>query len=125
VQTIDATRPDAVVTAALPFQSRHSWRQWSFGPDGRVYVATATPFDAEPDGNFTYRAGGRSYTFPFGSIIRMDPDGTSPELLAKGEHCRDAAVCGRRHAVLRQLGHLGPTGRPARGLQRKRRVEVG
>ena len=72
-QAIDINNPDAVIADGLPVQGFHRWRQWSFGPDGKIYYGIGSPGDNEPDPDFTYRAGGESFTFPFGSIIRMDP----------------------------------------------------
>jgi glucose/arabinose dehydrogenase len=65
--------PAPVVVAELPAEKHHGWRYIAFGPDGKLYVAIGAPCnvcDRDADG--------------FGTIIRMNPDGSGRETVAHG-----------------------------------------
>jgi glucose/arabinose dehydrogenase len=50
----------------------HQWREIAFGPDGKLYVALGAPCNiCEPEA-------------PYGSIARMNPDGSEFEIYARG-----------------------------------------
>ena len=61
-----------VVYDALPTQSHHGWKFIAFGPDGRLYVPVGSPCNI------------CAVTPPFGTILRMLPDGTEVEVYASG-----------------------------------------
>jgi glucose/arabinose dehydrogenase len=65
--------PPEVAVSGLPFQTAHSWRYIGFGPDGKLYVSIGMPC------NVCLQADKR-----FGSIMRMNPDGSGQELYATG-----------------------------------------
>lgn len=61
-----------VVVAQLPFKGvLHSWKYLAFGPDGKLYVPIGSPCNVcdEPE---------------FGLILRMSPDGSGREVVARG-----------------------------------------
>ena len=60
-----------VLDAMLPTESHHGWRYIAFGPDGYLYVTIGAPC------NVCEREG-------FGEIVRMNPDGTEQETVARG-----------------------------------------
>jgi glucose/arabinose dehydrogenase len=65
--------PAPVVVAELPAERHHGWRYIAFGPDGKLYVAIGAPCnvcDRDAEG--------------FGTIIRMNPDGSGRETVAHG-----------------------------------------
>lgn len=65
--------PVAVTVADLPSERHHGWRYIAFGPDGRLYIAIGAPCnicDRSDEG--------------FGTIIRMNPDGSNREIFAHG-----------------------------------------
>ncbi len=65
--------PEPVVIAELPGESHHGWRYIAFGPDGKLYVAIGAPCnvcDRDAEG--------------YGTIIRMNPDGSGRETVAHG-----------------------------------------
>lgn len=60
------------VYTELPDKSHHGWRYIGFGPDGKLYVAIGAPCNiCEPEGLE-------------GTIIRMEPDGSGEEVVARG-----------------------------------------
>ena len=64
--------PEPMVVRALPEQDGHEWRYIAFGPDGKLYVGIGSPCNAcAPDS-------------PFGTISRMNPDGSGFEVFASG-----------------------------------------
>lgn len=62
-----------VVDAALPYKSvLHSWKYLAFGPDGKLYVTVGVPCNiCEVEQGF-------------GTILRMNPDGSNREVYASG-----------------------------------------
>lgn len=67
----DPGTPD-VVLSDLPYKNPlHAWKYLAFGPDGKLYVPIGSPCNVcnEP---------------AFGLIIRMNPDGSGREIVAKG-----------------------------------------
>ena len=66
--------PDAVlVTDRLPSETHHGWKFIAFGPDGKLYVPVGAPCNVcEPDPD------------RYANILRMNPDGTSLEIVARG-----------------------------------------
>ncbi|MCH9829375.1 MAG: sorbosone dehydrogenase family protein [Gammaproteobacteria bacterium] len=64
----------------LPDATHHGWRYIAFGPDGKLYVAIGAPCNiCEPD---DFVRDDRS--LQFGSITRMNPDGSEWEVYARG-----------------------------------------
>jgi glucose/arabinose dehydrogenase len=64
--------PEPVVLADdLPAKKQHAWKYIAFGPDGKLYVTVGSPCNVcdEPD---------------YGTIIRMNPDGSEREVYARG-----------------------------------------
>lgn len=61
-----------VVYDALPRDHHHGWKYIDFGPDGRLYVPVGAPCNVcdEP--------------LPYQSILRLDPDGSHVETVARG-----------------------------------------
>jgi glucose/arabinose dehydrogenase len=57
----------------LPTEQHHGWRYIAFGPDGKLYVAVGAPCNICDKGAQGYA-----------QIIRMNPDGTGREPIAKG-----------------------------------------
>jgi len=70
---LDTPPKPVVVTAALPRKSHHGWRYARFGPDNKFYVAIGVPCNICKIGNKL-----------FGRLIRMQPDGSDIEVIAKG-----------------------------------------
>lgn len=66
--------PDAaVVSDAFPGEASHGWKFIAFGPDGNLYVPVGVPCNVcDPDDE------------RFGTILRMNPDGTDLEVYARG-----------------------------------------
>lgn len=61
-----------VIYDKLPNKSHHGWRYITFGPDNKLYVTVGAPCNiCAPDGIEA-------------SIIRMNPDGSNPEVFASG-----------------------------------------
>jgi glucose/arabinose dehydrogenase len=68
-----ADPPRPVVVATLPKERHHGWRYVAFGPDGLLYVAIGVPCnvcDRDKD--------------DFATIVRMKPDGSGREVVARG-----------------------------------------
>lgn len=68
------TNPPEPVVIADGFldAGNHQWRYIEFGPDGKLYMAVGSPFNVgEPEEGY-------------GSIIRMNPDGSGREVYARG-----------------------------------------
>ena len=68
--------PDpVVVNDGLPTERPHGWKYLGFGPDGKLYVPVGAPC------NICDRTGDDPR---FGTILRMNPDGTGEEIFARG-----------------------------------------
>jgi glucose/arabinose dehydrogenase len=65
--------PQPVLITHLPTEQHHGWRYIAFGPDGKLYVAIGAPCNVCDKGAQGYA-----------QIIRMNPDGTGREPIAKG-----------------------------------------
>jgi len=65
--------PKAVVVTHLPTEQHHGWRYLAFGPDDKLYVAVGAPCNVCDKGDVGYA-----------QILRMNPDGTGREPVAKG-----------------------------------------
>jgi glucose/arabinose dehydrogenase len=62
-----------VVNQDFPSAQHHGWKFIRFGPDGLLYVPVGAPCNVcEPPGDY------------FGTIMRMQPDGTGLEVYAEG-----------------------------------------
>jgi glucose/arabinose dehydrogenase len=61
-----------VITDDLPTEAHHGWRYMAQGPDGMLYIAIGAPCNVCELQDF------------FGSISRMNPDGTGLEVFATG-----------------------------------------
>lgn len=63
----------AVVSDAFPGDSLHGWKFIAFGPDGKLYIPVGVPCNVcDPEDE------------RFGTILRMNPDGTDLEVYAWG-----------------------------------------
>jgi len=67
------TPPKPVVITRLPTEQHHGWRYIAFGPDDKLYVAIGAPCNVCDKGDVGYA-----------QILRMNPDGTGREPIAKG-----------------------------------------
>jgi len=65
--------PQPVVITRLPTEQHHGWRYIAFGPDDKLYVSIGAPCNVCDKGSVGY-----------GQILRMNPDGTGREPVAKG-----------------------------------------
>ena len=67
--------PGAPLTVidGLPDKARHDAHAMGFGPDGKLYVAVGSPCDSCEANNDEY-----------GTILRVQPDGTGKEVVARG-----------------------------------------
>jgi len=62
-----------VVYDRLPTDSAHGWKYINFGPEGKLYVPVGAPCNiCEPPGRL------------YGTILRMDADGSNLEIYARG-----------------------------------------
>lgn len=61
-----------VVKGDFPKEKHHGWKYIAFGPDGKLYVPIGAPCNICDEGD------------PFASITRMNADGTSFEIFARG-----------------------------------------
>lgn len=62
-----------VVTDRLPDDRHHGWKFIAFGPDGKLYVPVGAPCNiCQPDRD------------RYALILRMNPDGSEPEVFARG-----------------------------------------
>jgi glucose/arabinose dehydrogenase len=71
VETAQQAPKPQVVRDDLPRDGHHGWRYIAFGPDDKLYVAIGAPCNVcdEPG---------------FGVIKRMNPDGSDPQIFARG-----------------------------------------
>lgn len=70
---LDGDAKGTTILDGLPAQTRHGARFMAFGPDGLLYIAVGSPCD-------TCEAENDSY----GTIVRMSPDGSGREVVARG-----------------------------------------
>ena len=69
---LESPPPAVILNDALPVETHHGWKYLRFGPDGHLYFNIGAPCNiCDPDD-------------PYGSIVRMDPDGTGFEVFARG-----------------------------------------
>ncbi|MEJ2688824.1 MAG: sorbosone dehydrogenase family protein [Deltaproteobacteria bacterium] len=61
-----------VVYDDLPTDRHHGWKYINFGPDGRLYIPVGTPCNI------------CEVKDPYGTILRMQPDGSQREVFARG-----------------------------------------
>lgn len=65
--------PKPVLVAELPAERHHGWRYIAFGPDDRLYVGIGAPCNVcDRDRE------------DFATIVRMNPDGSGREVVARG-----------------------------------------
>jgi glucose/arabinose dehydrogenase len=65
--------PEAVLIARLPTEKHHGWRYLGFGPDGKLYTPIGAPCNVcDRDRE------------DFATIVRMNPDGSAREVVARG-----------------------------------------
>lgn len=65
--------PQPVLVTELPAERHHGWRYIAFGPDGKLYVAIGAPCNTcDRDQE------------DFATIVRMNPDGSGREVVARG-----------------------------------------
>ena len=60
------------VIARFPTETHHGWKYLRFGPDGKIYVPVGAPCNV------------CNTSDPYGTILRMNPDGSSLEVYARG-----------------------------------------
>lgn len=76
IEALLATPPSpVVVTDQLPTERPHGWKYLGFGPDGKLYVPVGAPC------NICDRTGEDQR---FGTILRMNPNGSEEEIFAEG-----------------------------------------
>jgi glucose/arabinose dehydrogenase len=74
IESALATPPSpVVVNDSFPSENHHGWKYLRFAPDGRLYVPVGAPCDACGE-----------LQDPFGTILRMQPDGSNLEVYARG-----------------------------------------
>ncbi len=61
-----------VLNDTLPTETHHGWKYLRFGPYGKLYFNIGAPCNICEPGD------------PYGSIVRMNPDGTGLEVFARG-----------------------------------------
>jgi glucose/arabinose dehydrogenase len=72
LQRLDDPPEPVVAVDGLPEEEHHGWKFIDFGPDGKLYVPVGAPCNiCNPDE-------------PFATILRMNPDGTEREVVARG-----------------------------------------
>jgi glucose/arabinose dehydrogenase len=71
---LDAPPEPVVVYDQLPSGNGHTWKYLGFGPDGKLYVPVGAPCNICE----------RTDEPRFGTILRMDPDGSNVEIFAHG-----------------------------------------
>lgn len=73
-ERLDSPPAPAVVRGDLPRERHHGWKYLAFGPDGLLYVPVGAPCNVcdRPDDE------------RFASILRMRPDGSNLEIMARG-----------------------------------------
>lgn len=69
---LDDPPEPVVVNASFPGDTHHGWKFIRFGPDGKLYVPVGAPCNSCEPGD------------PFGTILRMAPDGGGLEVYARG-----------------------------------------
>ncbi len=74
-QQLDSLPEPEVVYSDFPTEFHHGWKYIAFGPDGKLYVPVGAPC------NICDRTGEDER---FGTITRMDPDGSNREIVARG-----------------------------------------
>ena len=72
---LESPTEPVVLNDGLPTERPHGWKYLGFGPDGKLYVPVGAPC------NICDRTGEDSR---FGTILRMNPDGTGEEIFARG-----------------------------------------
>jgi glucose/arabinose dehydrogenase len=66
--------PDPVILpTSLPSETQHGWKFIRFGPDGYLYIPVGMPCNICNPGDDR-----------FGTILQVNPDGSSPEIYARG-----------------------------------------
>lgn len=73
--SVDSPPDPVVLNDQLPTERPHGWKYIDFGPDGKLYVPVGAPC------NICDRTGEDPR---FGTILRMDPDGSGEEIFAYG-----------------------------------------
>jgi glucose/arabinose dehydrogenase len=73
--TFDANPKPALVSEAFPSDRHHGWKFIAFGPDGLLYVPVGAPCNICDRSETDKR---------YASIMRIKPDGSSPEVYAHG-----------------------------------------
>lgn len=74
-QHLDSLPEPEVIYNDFPTEFHHGWKYIAFGPDGKLYVPVGAPC------NICDRTGEDER---FGTISRMDPDGSNREIVARG-----------------------------------------
>ncbi len=69
---LDNPPKPVVVNGRLPTEKHHGWRYMKFGPDGKLYISIGAPCNA------------CEVKDPYGTIVRMNPDGSGMEVFARG-----------------------------------------
>jgi glucose/arabinose dehydrogenase len=71
-QSLNKPPKPSVVYDQFPSDKHHGWKYLRFGPDGKLYTAIGAPCNiCKPDK-------------PYGSLLRLNPDGSGFEILASG-----------------------------------------